>query len=226
MQEHDQPIGGYALSDGPSYEGGTIVLCLPFFALGQEYLTDIKKTLDKDRCQQKSPTALIGKDKVLLHEMGHLADLSGSEDDKSVLRTVGGCRAVADLGHSNYHQKPDLCARSYPPAKSLWNVLVQRMGDSFRQRACSHLNGEWLTKPLSPRKSQSQQKRCRLDHTSGLTTLLPRKADSYAWYASLKYFELFYGTADFKRGAVSARSLARTSRDGWRRGRSWLVSGS
>ncbi|KAK8096243.1 uncharacterized protein PG998_002860 [Apiospora kogelbergensis] len=38
-----------------SYEGGTIFVCPPLFAHGQEHLVDIEKTLHNDKSQQKSP---------------------------------------------------------------------------------------------------------------------------------------------------------------------------
>ncbi|KAK7968654.1 hypothetical protein PG988_007727 [Apiospora saccharicola] len=76
-----KPIGGYALTHGPSgYDGASIVMCPPFFAPGQEHLADIKKNLDNDKSQQKTATAMVGKARMLLHEMSHLAALVGQDE--------------------------------------------------------------------------------------------------------------------------------------------------
>jgi len=77
------------VSNGSSYEGGTIVLCPPFFAPGQFHLEKIKKDLDNDKSQQKTSTAMIGKAKTLLHELAHLSSLAGQEKGESSPRTAG-----------------------------------------------------------------------------------------------------------------------------------------
>ncbi|KAK8097499.1 hypothetical protein PG984_016638 [Apiospora sp. TS-2023a] len=137
-----KPIGGYALTHGPSgYDGASIVMCPPFFAPGQEHLADIKKNLDNEKSQQKTATAMVGKARMLLHEMSHLAALVGRDDV-----------IIKDQDFN-------------PKAIQRWRVYgiwwVQRMADSRAGKPRTHLN-----------------------------------ADSYAWYATLKYFEALYGTPD------------------------------
>ncbi|KAK8084140.1 hypothetical protein PG996_002921 [Apiospora saccharicola] len=137
-----KPIGGYALTHGPSgYDGASIVMCPPFFAPGQEHLADIKKNLDNDKSQQKTATAMVGKARMLLHEMSHLAALVGQDE--------------VIIKDQDFNPKAIQRWRIY----GIW--WVQRMADSRAGKPRTHLN-----------------------------------ADSYAWYATLKYFEALYGTPD------------------------------
>jgi hypothetical protein len=77
-------IGGYAFAYGSTYEESTIVLCSPFFAPGQEHLKDIVTGLRKGpREDQKDPNKMIGKAKILLHELTHLPAVEGRSESKS-----------------------------------------------------------------------------------------------------------------------------------------------
>ncbi|KAH7132708.1 hypothetical protein EDB81DRAFT_904555 [Dactylonectria macrodidyma] len=74
-------IGGYAFSYGPNHEDGTIVLCPIFFMEGQMHLSGIVEELQKlGPNSRKDPNNMIGKAKMLLHELSHLPSLSGTED--------------------------------------------------------------------------------------------------------------------------------------------------
>ncbi|KAM3065616.1 hypothetical protein ACMFMG_011325 [Clarireedia jacksonii] len=64
-------IGGYAFGTSTALKDNTIVLCSTFFLPGQEFLSDIEKQLRAFN-QQKNPLSMIGKGKILLHELTHL----------------------------------------------------------------------------------------------------------------------------------------------------------
>lgn len=76
----NSPIGGYAFSTGPSYEEGTIVLCSPFFAPGQEHLGAILSHLRVHPGEQRDPTGMTGKAHMLLHELTHLSAVEGQSE--------------------------------------------------------------------------------------------------------------------------------------------------
>lgn len=76
----NSPIGGYAFSTGPSYEEGTIVLCLPFFAPGQEHLNATLSHLRSHPGEQRDPTGMTGKAHMLLHELPHLSSVEGQSE--------------------------------------------------------------------------------------------------------------------------------------------------
>ncbi|POS71111.1 oviduct-specific glycoprotein [Diaporthe helianthi] len=137
----NKPIGGYAFSTGPTYEEGTIVMCPPFFAPGQEHLLAIKINLDGHPAQQHSPIVMTGKAHMLLHELSHLSSIQG-ESEVIIHDQVFNEQAI----------------RTEKVYGIYW---VQRMAGRFKQRARTHLN-----------------------------------ADTYAWYASLKFFEGLYGIPD------------------------------
>jgi hypothetical protein len=64
-------IGGYAFGTSTERKDNTIVLCSTFFLPGQEFLSDIEKEL-RASSQQKNPLSMVGKGKILLHELTHL----------------------------------------------------------------------------------------------------------------------------------------------------------
>jgi hypothetical protein len=64
-------IGGYAFGTSTARKDNTIVLCPTFFLPGQEFLSDIEKQLRSSN-QQKSGINMVGKGKILLHELTHL----------------------------------------------------------------------------------------------------------------------------------------------------------
>jgi hypothetical protein len=76
----NKPIGGYVVSTGPSYEEGTIVMCSPFFAPGQEHLLAIITHLDDHPAEQHSPLGMSGKAHMLLHELTHLSSIEGQNE--------------------------------------------------------------------------------------------------------------------------------------------------
>ncbi|KAK6835015.1 hypothetical protein PG987_009709 [Apiospora arundinis] len=136
-------IGGYAFSYGPEHDQGTIVLCPPFFAPGQESLPDKLKSLRNNKNEQKDGRLMTGKFKTLLHELTHLPSIEGQRDGKVV---------IIDQLFNPKMLIPDAAYGLY---------MVERLAFSEKQRARTHLN-----------------------------------ADTYAWYASEKYFEALFGTPD------------------------------
>ncbi|KAI7762938.1 hypothetical protein LZL87_013429 [Fusarium oxysporum] len=70
-------IGAYAFSTEATIEKSTIVLCEPFWAPGQEFLGEIVDNLRKaPEDDRKNPNLMIGKGKILLHELTHLTALA------------------------------------------------------------------------------------------------------------------------------------------------------
>ncbi|CAJ2507826.1 Uu.00g090120.m01.CDS01 [Anthostomella pinea] len=134
-------IGGYAFAYGPAHDQGTVVLCAPFFAPGQENLGEVLAELRSHKDQQHDAKVMSGKFTMLLHELTHLPSIEGQQ-------TV----VIEDQKFNPKALIPDAAYGLY------W---VERLADSTKQRARTHLN-----------------------------------ADTYAWYASEKYFEAFFGTPD------------------------------
>ncbi|KAH9906303.1 hypothetical protein F4778DRAFT_778690 [Xylariomycetidae sp. FL2044] len=136
-------IGGYAFAYGPNHEDGTVVLCAPFFAPGQESLPEVLAELRSHQGEQKNSRLMTGKFAMLLHELAHLPSIEGQIDN-----TV----AIIDQKFN---------PKALIPQAAYGLYWVERLADSTRQRARAYLN-----------------------------------ADNYAWYASTKYFEAFFGTPD------------------------------
>ncbi|PQE13566.1 oviduct-specific glyco protein [Rutstroemia sp. NJR-2017a BVV2] len=64
-------IGGYAFGTSTELKDNTIVLCKTFFLPGQQFLSDIEKELRSSN-QQTNALSMVGKGKILLHELTHL----------------------------------------------------------------------------------------------------------------------------------------------------------
>jgi hypothetical protein len=77
-----KPIGGYAFAYGPAHDQGTVVLCPPFFAPGQESLGEVLAELRSRPNQQKDSRVMTGKFAMLLHELTHLPSIEGQQDGK------------------------------------------------------------------------------------------------------------------------------------------------
>lgn len=116
-------IGGYAFSYGPEHDQGTIVLCPPFFAPGQESLPDKLKSLRNNKNEQKDGTLMTGKFKTLLHELTHLPSIEGQRDGKVVI--------IDQLFNP----------KALIPDAAYGLFWVERLAFSEKQRARTHLNG-------------------------------------------------------------------------------------
>jgi hypothetical protein len=75
-------IGGYAWSYSDKIDEQLIVMCDPFFRPGQELLLDLLKELRSHKSYQKDPHQLLGKTRMLLHEITHLAAMAESKSGK------------------------------------------------------------------------------------------------------------------------------------------------
>ncbi|KAF5707982.1 SGNH hydrolase [Fusarium mundagurra] len=79
-------IGAYAFSTEPTIEKSTIVLCDPFWAPGQEFLGEIVENLRKaPGDDRKNPNLMVGKGKILLHELTHLPALVESSTNDVIV---------------------------------------------------------------------------------------------------------------------------------------------
>lgn len=77
IQSSSGSIGAYAFSTEATIEKSTIVLCSPFWAPGQEFLGEIVDNLRKaPEGDRKNPNLMVGKGKILLHELTHLPALA------------------------------------------------------------------------------------------------------------------------------------------------------
>ena len=73
-------VGGYAFAYGPEHEDGTIVLCKRYFEPGQQSLSEIYTEIQKaGPSTAKNPNNIIGKGKLLLHELTHLPSISKAQ---------------------------------------------------------------------------------------------------------------------------------------------------
>ncbi|KAF5561827.1 SGNH hydrolase [Fusarium phyllophilum] len=133
-------IGAYAFSTEATIEKSTIVLCDPFWAPGQEFLGEIVDNLRKAPVgDRKNPNLMVGKGKILLHELTHLTALAeASTNDVIVI---------------------DQLLNDDSNVKAYGIKMVERLARNKNWRARTAKN-----------------------------------ADSYAWYATEKYFEGMFGT--------------------------------
>ncbi|KAG5761505.1 hypothetical protein H9Q72_010396 [Fusarium xylarioides] len=133
-------IGAYAFSTEATIEKSTIVLCDPFWAPGQEFLGEIVDNLRKAPVgDRKNPNLMVGKGKILLHELTHLTALAeASTNDVIVI---------------------DQLLNDDSNVKAYGIKMVERLARNKNWRARTAKN-----------------------------------ADSYAWYATEKYFEGIFGT--------------------------------
>ncbi|KAF5690636.1 oviduct-specific glycoprotein [Fusarium denticulatum] len=140
IQSSSGSIGAYAFSTEPTIEKSTIVLCDPFWAPGQEFLGEIVDNLRKaPEDDRKNPNLMIGKGKILLHELTHLVALAeGSTNDPIVI---------------------DQLLNDDSNVKAYGIRMVERFAR----------NKNWRLRTA-------------------------KNADSYAWYATEKYFEGMFGT--------------------------------
>ncbi|KAF5628951.1 oviduct-specific glycoprotein [Fusarium sp. NRRL 52700] len=84
IQSSSGSIGGYAFSTEPTIEKSTIVLCDPFFGPGQEFLGEIVDNLRKSpEGDRKNPNLMVGKGKILLHELTHLTALAETSTNEA-----------------------------------------------------------------------------------------------------------------------------------------------
>jgi hypothetical protein len=81
----DGAVGGYASSYSSKLEDNTIVMCKIFFAPGQQLLLPLIQELRSNRAYQKDPTQMMGKTRMLLHELTHLAAMSETPVSKRTL---------------------------------------------------------------------------------------------------------------------------------------------
>jgi hypothetical protein len=142
-------VGGYAFADSDRIEDNVVVLCGLFFLPGQEHLDPLIKELRKSEALQKDPDQMMGKAKLLLHELTHLPAISETDDCKRPQL----CSTVIYVTHSKLAAVTDQILR--PDAirreKVYGPLLVQKMGmyRLFSVRNRTTYNGMWI---------------CRLEH--------------------------------------------------------------
>ncbi|KAF5549973.1 SGNH hydrolase [Fusarium napiforme] len=140
IQSSSGSIGAYAFSTEATIEKSTIVLCDPFWAPGQEFLGEIVDNLRKaPEGDRKNPNLMVGKGKILLHELTHLTALAETSTNDVVV--------IDQLLNDDSN------------AKAYGIRMVERLARNKNWRARTAKN-----------------------------------ADSYAWYATEKYFEGMFGT--------------------------------
>lgn len=177
----NKPIGGYTLPTGPSYEEGTIIMCDPFFASGQEHLLAIITHLDDHPEEQHSPLGMSGKAHILLHELTHLSSIEGQNEGEWTSSDIIARKGTLGTPTLVIIKDQVLNEKALRPDKVCGLYWAQRMGDSFKQRVRTHLNGKQPTKALNIILENSQHG-------------VPNDADFYDKTKWL-FFSVPYGTA-------------------------------
>jgi hypothetical protein len=136
-------VGGYAFADSGSIEDNVVVLCDLFFRPGQEQLEPLITELRKTEALQKDPNRMMGKAKLLLHKLTHLAAISETDDSKRPQLSP----TVVHITHSKPVAVSDQILRyeANRPDSVYGPLLVQRMGMHrlFSVRNRITYNGMW-----------------------------------------------------------------------------------